>query len=175
MLTPDLDAVRHALRGLSASGATALYDATYVTLRLRQPSNTRGVALILTDGFDNTSWLTADRLVQLAERSDLLVYGVSISPPTYDGIPSGTREPPGTPQFRFLRRLADATGGRVFNARWSELKTTFAGILRDIRTRYLLTYYPTSTAPGWHKLDVKLTGARGDVTARNGYWVAAPR
>ena len=39
------------------------------------------------------------------------------------------------------------------------------------RSRYLLTYSPDKSAPGWHKLNVKLVGAKGDVVARRGYFV----
>jgi Ca-activated chloride channel family protein len=174
MPTSDLEAVRQAFEALESRGATALYDATYVALRLRQPSARRGVVVVLTDGYDNSSWLAADRLVELAERSDVIVYGVAVTPGVRDASRSDSREPPRTPQFRFLRGLADASGGRVFDAGWSELESTFAGILREIRTRYLLTYYPTSTAPGWHRIEVKLTGVKGDVIARRGYWTSRP-
>jgi Ca-activated chloride channel family protein len=179
ILTGDLDAMRHALRALESKGTTALYDATYVALRLREASNTRAVAVILTDGCDNTSWLTADRVVTLTERSDLLIYGVSLGPGLYNrygdfGVESD-REPRRTPQYEFLRKLAEASGGRVFNATWAQLKEAFARILTEIRARYVLTYYPTSATPGWHKLEVKLTGAKGEITARRGYWVAAAK
>ena len=43
--------------------------------------------------------------------------------------------------------------------------------LDDIRTRYLLTYYPTGVAPdGWHALDVRVTRAGLTVKAREGYF-----
>ncbi len=173
MLTPNLDLVRQALSAQYASGTTALYDATYVALRLRQPSRTRGVAVVLTDGRDNASWLSADRVVEISERSDMVVYGVAVSADARYGEfgPVTQREPPDTPQYQFLRRLAEASGGRVFSAGWNQLKSTFDQIMRDIRTRYLLTYYPTDAKPGWHRIEVRLEGASGAVTARRGYWV----
>jgi hypothetical protein len=78
------------------------------------------------------------------------------------------------PQFQlgFLRALADGTGGRVFRASPAiPLEDLFEMVLDDARSRYVLTYSPDKTVPGWHKLNVKLVGAKGDVTARRGYFV----
>ena len=47
-------------------------------------------------------------------------------------------------------------------------------MLDELRARYLITYYPSGVArDGWHDLKVTLKRARGDVTARPGYFVAA--
>jgi Ca-activated chloride channel homolog len=170
--TSDVGAMRRALASLQPSGITALYDATYVALRLRQPGAERGVLVVLTDGYDNISWLSPDQVVAAAERSDLVSYGVAVhgSSQIVNGRrPGPNREPSDTPQYRFLRRIAAATGGRVFDATWPDLEQSFTTILREIRARYVLSYYPTTTTPGWHKLEVKLARARGDVRARPGY------
>jgi VWFA-related protein len=185
-LTADLSAVRTAVTEMRAAGATALYDATYVALQLRIPDQTRGVAVVLTDGADNASWLTADRVVQATEHSDVVVYGIAAheavpTPRTLgmarssSAVVEAAAPPPvsGLPQYRFLERLATTSGGRLFDASFAALRETFAGMLKDIRARYLLTYYPSNPTPGWHALEVKLTRGRANVTARRGYWVEA--
>jgi hypothetical protein len=44
-----------------------------------------------------------------------------------------------------------------------------------MRARYLLTYSPNEPPKeGYHTLKVTLKNARGDVTARPGYFVGAP-
>jgi VWFA-related protein len=182
-LTDDLPAVRTAVSQVRAGGATALYDATYVTLQLRRPSATRGVAVVLTDGADNASWLTAERVLEAARSSDLVLYGIGVNEPTptaarISGEPirhPAPRPPSFTdlPQYRFLRGLAAIGAGVVFDASFATLRETFARVLADIRARYLLLYYPTDAKPGWHTLQVKLRGVRGEVTARRGYWVAS--
>ncbi len=172
--TSDLAGVRRAVGALDTSGITALYDATYVALHLREPGPVRGVAVVLTDGYDNISWLSADQVVESAKRSDSAIYGIAVADlSSLDAAKwaGQRREPRDTPQYWYLRQLAELSGGRVFDATWSELRQTFADILHEIRARYVLSYYPTSTAPGWHALEVKLTRARGDVRARRGYWV----
>ncbi len=86
----------------------------------------------------------------------------------------GFRPPQLQFQIGFLRSLADTTGGRVFrtSARL-RLEEAFALVLDDARTRYVLAYRPDRTTPGWHKLQVKLVDAKGDVVARRGYFVSA--
>lgn len=52
------------------------------------------------------------------------------------------------------------------------LDEVFTLVLDDARARYVLTYGPDKTTPGWHKLKVKLVDAKGDVVARRGYFVS---
>jgi VWFA-related protein len=159
-LTGDLAAVGRALSQLRAAGATALYDATCVALQLRHSSTTRGVAVVLTDGADNASWLPAERVLELARRSDLVLYGIGVN----DAAPAGPRisgdplrHPESVaarpafadlPQYRFLRNLAAVGAGAVFDASFATLRETFARVLAEIRARYLLAYYPTDPTPG---------------------------
>jgi hypothetical protein len=38
--------------------------------------------------------------------------------------------------------------------------------------RYVLRYEPRGVKrEGWHRIEVKLVGRKGDVQARHGYWV----
>jgi hypothetical protein len=52
-----------------------------------------------------------------------------------------------------------------------DLSELFGRVLNELRARYLLTYSPSNTQPGWHDVKVRLKGARGEVTARPGYFV----
>jgi hypothetical protein len=53
------------------------------------------------------------------------------------------------------------------------LRELFGKALEELRARYLLTYYPGGVArDGWHDVKVTLKGARGDVTARPGYFIS---
>jgi hypothetical protein len=74
-------------------------------------------------------------------------------------------------QTDFLEAIADATGGRLLKADTTEkLPKAFDDILREIRTRYVLTYSPKGVdAPGWHRIDVKVKSRSAEVKARPGY------
>ena len=52
-----------------------------------------------------------------------------------------------------------------------DIRARFLDALEDIRARYVLSYAPRhANAPGWHTLEVRLRGAKGEVLARPGYW-----
>lgn len=150
------------LNALKANGATALNDAVFLALQLR-PSDagaTRPVALVFSDGQDTSSWLTGAQTIEAARRSGIVIHVVELS-----ANPRGTT---------FAHNLADAGGGRVWRATSGRaLRELFGKVLEELRARYLLTYTPSGVAtPGWHDVKVTLKNARGDVTARPGYFIA---
>ena len=80
--------------------------------------------------------------------------------------------PPPSPSdgLRLLQSAADVTGGEFLRVgKDAKLSETFQGILGQYRQRYLLTYTPSGSAAGFHKLEVRLRGRPGDVVAREGY------
>jgi VWFA-related protein len=172
-LTSNFQAFKAALAEATPSGNTALYDAVLKAISMREPKDNRAIVVVFTDEGDNASTATTKQVVDAAERSDVTGYGVLAPQVRSTGVGMGGAGF-GAPQFQigFLRSLADGTGGRVFRA--SErlpLEDLFELVLDDARTRYVLTYSPDKTTPGWHKLNVKLVGAKGDVVARRGYFV----
>ena len=137
-----------------------MYDAMYVALRLRGPSHNRAVAVVFTDGFDNASWLSEDRLLDAAARSDVIIYGATLGEPVRRADVVSVEKPPA---YKFLGSAANVTGGRLFHAATGDkLRDAFARVLEDMRARYLLRYSPDKATPGWHTLEVRLQGARGE-------------
>jgi VWFA-related protein len=172
-LTNNFQAFKAALAEATPSGNTALYDAVLKAISMREPKDNRAIVVVFTDEGDNASNATTKQVVDAAERSDVTGYGVLAPQGGGAGVGVGGAAF-GAPQFQigFLRSLADATGGRVFRASARlPLEDLFELVLDDARTRYVLTYSPDKTTPGWHKLNVKLVGAKGDVVARRGYFV----
>jgi len=161
-LTTDLAAVRRALDRVSPGGNTALVDAVYAALRLRDPGERRTAIVVFSDGIDNLSWLSATDVVEAARRSNVTVYGVTVRG-------KGDWNEP------FLGDVARATGGRMFEASSErDLRARFLDVLGDIRARYVLSFSPGPGAAGWHTLEVRLRRGKGDVLARPGYWRGAP-
>jgi Ca-activated chloride channel homolog len=178
-LTADFEAFRRALAEIKPGGSTALYDATLKTVNLREKNDSRAVIVVLTDQQDNASNTTQKQAIEAAERSDVIAYGVLADEQggTTGGMGGmggmgGFRPPQAQFMIGFLRSLADGTGGRVFRAGMRlPLDEVFEMVLEDARARYVLTYRPDKITPGWHKLQVKLVDAKGDVVARRGYYV----
>lgn len=169
-LTPDRDTIREALNALYGAGATPLRDAAFAGLALREADPGRTLLLLFTDGADTASWITASKVLDTARRTDAVIYPVALRENF-----GGTR---GTAQERrlaerFLKGLAEVTGGRVMTAGGSAgLRSAFEAILAEFRDRYVLSYEPAGVqAGGWHPIEVTLKAKRGTVTARRGYFV----
>jgi VWFA-related protein len=162
-MSTDRRRLLEALKGLEAAGATSMNDALFLSLQLRprDAGDSRPVLLVFSDGVDTTSWLSGRQVLEVAKRSSMLIHVVELT------TSARTSE--------FSNDLARAGGGRSWIANSPrDLRELFGRVLNELRARYLLTYYPTAPAQeGWHTVKVSLKRARGDVTAREGYFVAA--
>lgn len=152
---PQFDEITSVLAGLSGTGATSLRDAVYLGLATASDARSRALLLVFSDGFDTASFLTSDAVFESARRSNAVVHAVHFAPD------------------KFLDRLAETTGGRTWSARSDrQLEELFGRVLDEMRARYRLTYSPSGPQkPGWHQIKVSLKGARGDVIAKQGYFV----
>jgi VWFA-related protein len=161
VLTADLTRVRAAIDGMQAEsggsgGGTTLIDACYAAMALSDSDVGRTLLLVFTDGVDTSSWLTQERVLEAARRSNVVAYGVSTAP-----VSRGS----------FLREFSERTGGSAFHVESvNDLRTTFLRILDEFRQRYVISYTPTGVpASGWHPLVVRVRGRNIVVRARAGY------
>jgi Ca-activated chloride channel homolog len=171
--TADKAAVRRALSGLRAEGATSVFDALYAAILL-SAGELRPLVVLFTDGEDNNSWLGEGDLRLVAERSNALVHVVGWRPPRAIGaLPLPPRQTESW-QEGALREIAEAVGGRYWNADSPKrLRHAFAAIADAVGHRYVLRYEPTGVArAGWHRIDARLRGVKGEVRVRRGYWLA---
>jgi VWFA-related protein len=158
-LSSDLNPVRTALSEMLPSGRTSLSDAVYAALVVEGGADARTMILVFTDGSDNSSWLDPTRLRYVARQSDSVVYAVGLDATVGNQLNS----------------VCEETGGRVLVADSAQqLRTVFTDVLAEMRSRYLLGYYPTVGRSGWHALDVRLRTAKGQLRARRGYYVGPP-
>ena len=150
-----------AISEIRAEGYTSLRDAIAVALALRDKQMDRAMVLVLSDGMDNMSWLTEAQLSVSAARSEAVIYPVAT--PQYEPHTSGAK---------YLQRIAEQTGGRVVRPeKRKPLSAAFDGVLAEMKSRYVLTYYPSGTATtGWHDVRVRLKSRAGTVRARRGYY-----
>lgn len=167
--TRDRAPLIDALTGLQADGSTSVNDAVFFALQLRPPDagESRPVLLLFSDGRDTSSWLRNEHVIEATKRSGVLVHVVELVADEWMGMRSGEIRP-----SKFLGELADTGGGRRWFAKSSrDLRELFGKALNELRARYLLTYSPNGVSrEGWHDVKVSLKNARGDVTARPGYF-----
>jgi VWFA-related protein len=174
--TTDKAAVRRALDRLEPAGATAAFDALFAAVALSEEGG-RPLIVLFTDGEDNMSFLGEKDALTAVERSNALVHTVCWRAP---GVTSShpalinAEELSELEQSLGLRQIAEATGGRFWGADSPErLRRAFAQIADSMGHRYILRYEPQGVKrEGWHRIEIKLRGQKGDVQARHGYWVA---
>jgi VWFA-related protein len=178
--TSDRGQIAGAIARAQAAGSTALHDAAYVALTLRDPQAGRPLVVLFSDGEDTASWLTGASVIDAARRSDVLIYGVGLESSARRAgylvdFTTGLQPPipavvPQQLSRSFLATLAENSGGKYIQVgRSDQLREVFLGIFRELRSRYLLTYIPSVDADGWHPIEVRLKHKRGVVTARRGY------
>jgi len=176
--TKDRDAVRRALAACRARGGTSLWDGLHAALGLLPPQ-VRSLVVIFTDGEDNLSWLDERQVKAAAQRSNAVIHAVGLRPeelpPLPAPFPRGSpipQSPPELEQVRALRLTAEMTGGRFWTAESPDrLRLAFAAIVAAMNSRYVLRFEPAAgSAPGWHAIQLRLRGVRGDLRARAGYF-----
>ncbi len=184
-LDGDVSAVVEALALTEAFGMTALYDGLYAGLRIIDEEE-RPLLLLFTDGRDTSSWLSDVEVLEFMRESNAVVYAVTTqSPPPDEGpdranimaqnMKSGLvsrRKGTVAPEIQFLEELARLTGGGLlYTESPSLLQEAFQQVLSEVKTRYLLSYFPTGVdREGWHELEVKVKKSGAEVKTRPGYW-----
>jgi Ca-activated chloride channel family protein len=175
--TNDVAVLEGAVRRTAAGGSTSLYNAIYIALRelgrIRLEDEhgelRRRVIVVLSDGEDTSSLVSFDEVLDVASRSDAVIYTIGL----------GVSEPAGRRSFSdaqfILRRLAQQTGGRAF---FPQAPKELAGVYRDIRnelsTQYLIAYESSAARNGeWRRVSVRVNRPNVTVRTRQGYF--APR
>lgn len=159
--------LRDSLTRIRSAGGTSLFDAAYLASRRIEARDGRHVIVVVTDGGDTTSKETFQTALRAVQLSEAVVYPILVTPITTDPGRNLGGE-------RVLAQFAEYTGGRVFEPTASnQLDRIFTEILRDLRTQYMLGYYPSNLPPdlpAFHP--VRVTLARGDlkVATRSGYY-----
>jgi VWFA-related protein len=186
--TASREQINKAIAGVTAQGSTALADAAFASLAYRTKPGTRTLVLFFTDGDDTASWLSAADLVQVARRSNAVVFGVTLAVPGNTGaVLAGMMHPgsggppraliehwfidePSLYRGAMLPLLALETGGESLQAAdMGKLRAAFVDIVSRFSQRYVLSFTPTGVgASGWHPLEIDVQGG-GDLSARRGY------
>jgi Mg-chelatase subunit ChlD len=156
-----------ALRLLRGEGGTSLYDAIYLVSDDLAGRDGRHVMVVVTDGGDTTSYKKFEDAVKAAIRSDVVLYPIVVVPVANDAGRNLGGE-------HALETMAHATGGRTFYpAGAGQLDQTFAQILRELRTEYLLGYYPRlpqTPTNRYHTVRVTVQRPQLKVITRSGYY-----
>jgi Ca-activated chloride channel family protein len=165
--TRNVPAVERSLKALRGEAGTALYDAILLASRDIENRPGRKVLVIVTDGGDTTSRSDFQRATEAAQLADAVIYPVLVVPITNEAGRNVGGE-------NALTTLAERTGGRVFApSLGAALDQAFDDIIHDLRTQYLLGFYPKDvplTKERFHTLQISPGNPRLQVKARSGYY-----
>ncbi len=165
--TRNHGSLERSLKTLKAEGGTCLYDALYLAADEFGDRDGRHVVVVVTDGGDTTSTKDFHSALEAVQLADAVIYSVLVMPITNDAGRNIGGE-------NALATFAARTGGRVFSPQvGNQLDSAFADIIRDLRTQYLLAYYPKNVPPSkdrFHRLRVEVNRPDLRVLTRTGYY-----
>jgi len=168
--TSDLTTLKTALEDFDPFGTTSLYDATATAARkLASRTGTHKAILLLTDGLDTSSAMTASEVSSIASSIDVPVFIVATVPSVDERLMQETSDRPHA-QAADLRDLSDWTGGKfVFASTIVETITTASKLVEELRQQYVLAI-EAAPSTEWRRLDVRVKRAAAKVKARSGYF-----
>jgi Ca-activated chloride channel family protein len=165
--THNYAALERDLKLLHGEGGSSVYDAIYYASRALQSREGRKVIVIVTDGGDTTSSRDSKSALKEMQLADSVIYPVVVMPITNDAGRNVGGE-------NILTYMAQRTGGRTFpQIATTQLDKTFMDIIAELRTQYLLGFYPHGvplTKDPYHKLEVRTKAPDLQVSTRSGYY-----
>ncbi|HZQ92896.1 MAG TPA: VWA domain-containing protein [Terriglobales bacterium] len=163
--TADLKAIDRGIDGVRVGSATAVFDAVYLGSEALSGRRGRKVLVIVTDGGDTASQVDYLEARREALTAEALVYSVII-------VPIASSAGRNTGGEHALIQLSKDTGGKYFYAdTTARLDEVFHKIDEELRTQYLLGYYPSRRVSDseFRRIEVKVTppAGSGEMTARH--------
>src|SRR5664279_3207495 len=170
--TNQVKRIDRGLDSLKLGSATALYDAVYLSSQSLTARQGRKVLVLISDGGNTVKGVDYQKALEQALRSEVMVYSIIDVPIEA----SAGRDLGGE---HAMITLSEETGGKYYYAEGSNMEKAFDQISADLRTQYLLSYYPThrQADPGFRRVEVKVTADQSSsfqVRHRTGYYSSAP-
>jgi Ca-activated chloride channel family protein len=168
--TSDMREIDRGVEHVHLGSATALYDALYLGAHALGPRMGRRVMVVITDGGDTVSRVDYKEAVRAAQEAEAIVYSIIVVPVEA----SAGRDTGGE---HALIQISEDTGGKYFYATSvPQLDDAFKKISDELRTQYLLAYYPSQrfSDSSFRRIEVKVDGAGAALTVRHrtGYYTS---
>jgi Ca-activated chloride channel homolog len=169
--TDNTEKLSTGVRALRAGGGTAMFDALYFAcrdklLKNEQVGPVRRAIILLSDGEDNSSHVTREEAIEMAQRAEVIVYTISTNISGMKGAGD-----------KVLEHIADATGGRAFFPfQMREVSDAFVSIQEELRSQYAVAYKPANlVADGrFRTIEIFAQDRRLKVRTRKGYYAPKP-
>jgi VWFA-related protein len=166
--TNDIHKLQQGLARIDSRGGTAMRDAISMSLDYARKSakKDKKALLIITDGNDNASNISLEKVVARANQSDALIYAI--------GLFTEEEKHEANKARRALRELTAETGGLVYYPKEvSEVQAMAVEVAHDIRSQYTIAYTPAVQALDGSYRQIKVTveaPGKPVVRTRTGYY-----
>jgi Ca-activated chloride channel family protein len=177
VFTSSVEELNEAIRRTSPGGSTSLYNAIYISLKelgkIATPATEdirRQAIVVLSDGEDTSSLVEFDEVLELAKRSDTVIYTIGLR------SGEGRRNRRGFREADFvLRQLAQDTGGRSFFVEEvEELPEIYQRISDELSSQYTLGYISKNPLRDGQYRRIVVRVDRDNVAARTRQGYYAP-
>ncbi len=170
--TNKLSVIDRGLGDLKGDWATALYDAICQGSEGLGRKEGRKVLVIVSDGDDTAKSSTYAEALEAALRNEVMIYSLI-------DVPIEASAGRDTAGEHALITLAEQTGGKHFYVSEGGLDKAFARVSDDLRTQYLIGYYPHHQVPGadFHRITITIPRAAADefnIRNKTGYYAGSP-
>ena len=135
--TSDLKKIDAGIDRVRNGSATALYDMVFLGSHALSRRQGRKVMVVITDGGDTMSQVDYKEGLRAAQEAEAIIYSIIIVPIEADaGRDTGGEHA--------LVQISEDTGGKYYYASsLPQLDGAFHKISDELRTQYLLAYYPS--------------------------------
>jgi VWFA-related protein len=163
-----------ALDELDAGGQTALFDAVAATPKLLKGKNAKRAILLFTDGVDNASKLTPEKMAEILQQVSTPVYAFGMKNVMYDLLTEQQRQ---ELFVENLKMLAGSSGGKMYLVGGEEdLRPLAAKVNSEVRKQYILGFSPSGKGELKYRVVFVSVTKKGNwlVRTRRGYRGTAP-
>jgi len=151
---------------LKADGYTALNDAIYKAAQeLEKRPEKRKAIVVISDGADNKSGRSADKVLKAALASNITIYTIDMS--AMDGNSTDRVK-----SQVALKNFAEKSGGIFIpTAGGATMREAFKNIVAELGTQYTLGYQPSNTKKDgkWRAIEVRVARPNLSIRTRKGY------
>ncbi len=166
--TNDIKKMEEGVARIDSRGGTAMRDAITKSLDYLKEKGKRQkkVLLVVTDGNDNASRVSLEKLVSQAQQSEVLIYAI--------GLLNEEERHEARIAKRALDSLARESGGLAFYPKnLAEVDELTLQVAHELRNQYTIAYSPTVQAMDGSFRQIKVTvngPGRPVVRTRTGYY-----
>jgi Ca-activated chloride channel family protein len=148
------------LAKLRAEEATALYDAVVYSLYNFVGIRGQKALVLITDGKDTASKFSFEQSLEYARRAAVPIYAIGI----------GIRATEVDVRYKLAKFCTETGGNAYFIEQASDLSRIYSDIQNELRSQYILGFYPDGVKPGSKWREVSVQVSEGKAKTIRGYY-----